>query len=207
MLICRLPGQIAQASEQFRQNDLVVISVDIAQAHNRDDARALIRQAIISVIAAAWDLTANEIHLHTEKGQAPYLVVGMTSERIVYLSIAHEAKYALATICSGNRVGIDVVNIADEFEWKDTALLFLGEAVLQYISAKPVNQQFRTFLQAWARHEAQLKCIGQGMQEWSEELEQQLSSVPCEVDYVSCDFTYIVALARLQSDKHNPAIQ
>jgi 4'-phosphopantetheinyl transferase len=207
MLIFRLPDQMSLASEQLRQNDLVVIGIDIERGLQRADARLQIRQALIKVIAAAWGLTENEIHLHAEKGQVPYAVVGgKTLERTVHLSIAHEDQYALAAICVANSIGLDVVKISDIFEWKDTAVLYLGESIAQDISTKPADQQFDIFLRAWASHEARLKCLGLGLQEWSEELEQQLQSICCEVGYVSWDCAYISALARLQSDKHNPAI-
>lgn len=207
MLICHLPDQFEFASEQLRQNDLLVIGVDIEQGSNRDDARLQIRQALIDVVAAAWGATQSEIHLQSEQGQAPRVVISNgISERIVHLSIAHEEGYALAAICCHHPVGLDVVKISDAFAWKDTAMLYLGKARTQDIVAKPLDQQFQSFLRAWACYEARLKCLGMGLQEWSEELARQLPSIRCEVDYVSWAPTYIAALAMLQSDKHNPII-
>lgn len=85
-------------------------------------------------------------------------------------------------------------------------MLYLGKARTQDIAAKSLDQQFQSDLCTWACYEARLKCLGMGLQEWSEELAQQLSSIRCEIDYVSWAPTYIAALAMLQSDKHNPII-
>lgn len=208
MLIYHLPDQRALASEQFRQHDLVVICLGIEPVSHRDFARLQIRQSLIEVIAAALGVAKSEVHLQSQQGQAPSAVIGQsTSQECLYLSIAHEEGYALAAICRHYPVGIDVVKISDAFAWKDTAMLYLGKATTQEIAAKPPAQQFQHFLWAWACHEARLKCLGTGLQEWREELAQQLSSIHCEVDYVSWTSSYIVALARQQSDKHNPIIQ
>jgi 4'-phosphopantetheinyl transferase len=208
MLICRLPTQLELAYEQLRRNDLCVICVDVAQGSTRDDARVQIRQALIKVIAAARNLNERDVHLHTEKGHAPHAVIGVGAQcRNYYLSITHEDTYAMAAISSASQVGIDIVKMTSLFDWKHTANLYLGEAAAREIESSRIDQQFKFFLQAWASHEARLKCLGLALQEWSEELEQRLSSTRCEVSYVSWDPTYIAAVARLQSDKHNPAIQ
>ncbi|MFA9274575.1 MAG: 4'-phosphopantetheinyl transferase superfamily protein [Candidatus Aquirickettsiella gammari] len=208
MLICRLPDQLELACEQLRKNDLCVICVDVAQSNTREEARLKIRQALSKVFAMAWNINDESIRLHTEKGQAPYAVIGGGAQRRnYYLSIAHEGKYAIAAISGVGPVGVDLVKVVSPFEWKDTAILYLGKNFLQDIAIKPIEQQFATFLQAWASYEARLKCLGLGLQEWSEKLEQQLQLVHSEVAYVSWDAAYITAVARLQSDKHNPAIQ
>lgn len=215
MLIYRLPDQLVLACEQLQQNDLTVISVDIEQSSaqssthssTRDDARLKIRQAVTTVFATALNITEDNIRIHAEKGQAPHVEIGVGDpHRHYYLSIAHEDKYAMAVIGGASRVGLDLVKIASPFEWRDTANLYLGKSISQTILAKPSEQQFDNFLQAWASHEACLKCLGLGLQEWSEKLEQQLHTVRFEVGYVSWDATYIAAFAKLQSDKHNPAI-
>ncbi|MBC3875396.1 4'-phosphopantetheinyl transferase superfamily protein [Undibacterium flavidum] len=210
MLIYRLPDQLALACEQLQQNGLTVISVDIAQNSARDDARLQIRQAVSAVFATALNINKDNIRIHAEKGQAPYAEIGVGDQRRYYsLSIAHEDKYAMAAIggiLGASRIGLDLVKVASPFEWIDTANLYLGNVTSKSILAKPSEQQFDHFLQAWASHEARLKCLGLGLQEWSEKLEQRLYSVRSEVGYVSWDTTYIAALARLQSDKHNPAI-
>lgn len=208
MLICHLPEQLTLACEQLRQNDVTVIGVDIKLGCTRDHARIQIRQFVTEMIAVALNLTERNIYINSEKGMAPYVMISEgAQQRIVHLSISYEDQFVWAVICSINRVGIDVVKITEAFEWKDTAILYLGKATTQDISVKPAEQQFEFFLKAWASHEARLKCLGLALQEWSEELEQQLSSVRCELGYVSWDPTYIAAVARLQSDKHNPAIQ
>lgn len=208
MLICRLPTQLELACEQLRQNDQCLICVDVAQDSMREEARVQIRQALIKVIAAARNLNERDVHLHTEKGHAPHAVTGVGVQCCnYYLSITHEDKYAMAAISSAGQIGIDIVKITSLFDWKHTANLYLGEAAAREIESSSIDQQFQVFLQAWAIHEARLKCLGLSLPEWSEELEQQLSSTRCEVGYVSSDTTYIAAVAKLQSDKHNPAIQ
>jgi 4'-phosphopantetheinyl transferase len=198
MLICRLPEQLTLACEQLRQNDVTVIGVDIKLVCTRDHARSQIREVVTEVIAVALNLTERNLRINSEKGMAPYVMISDgAQQKIVHLSIAYEDQFAWAVISRINRVGLDVVKIAEAFEWKDTAILYLGNATTQDISIKPLDQQFEFFLKAWASHEARLKCLGLGLQEWSEELEQQLSSIRCEVGYVSWDPTYIAAVARL----------
>jgi 4'-phosphopantetheinyl transferase len=198
MLICHLPEQLTLACEQLRQNDVTVIGVDIKLGCTRDHARIQIRQFVTEVIAVALNLTERNIYINSEKGMAPYVMISDgAQQKIVHLSIAYEDQFAWAVISRINRVGLDVVKIAEAFEWNDTAILYLGNATTQGICVKPVDQQFEFFLKAWASHEARLKCLGLGLQEWSERIEQQLSSIRCEVGYVSWDLTYIAAVARL----------
>jgi 4'-phosphopantetheinyl transferase len=207
MLICRLPDQLMQACQQLQQNGLSVICVDIAQGSTRDDARLQIRQAVIKTFTSALNITADNIRFHKEKGQAPHAVIGVGAQRRnYYLSIAYEDKYAIAAISGVSPVGVDLVKVVSPFDWRDTAILYFGKRNSQDIATKPIEQQFCTFLQAWASHEARLKCLGLGLQEWNKKLEMQLQIVHSEVGYVSWDTAYITAVARLQSDKHNPAI-
>jgi len=101
-------------------------------------------------------------------------------------SFSHEAEASLLAWCpsgeagASGAIGVDLLDLdslaqASPHELADTAALYLGPECAADLSAQPSQAHLR-FAQAWTRHEARLKCLGLGLEEWQPALAQRLGS-------------------------------
>ena len=97
-------------------------------------------------------------------------------------SISHESSHSLLAWCEEGCIGIDIVSalrLADSAPpvLAATAALYLGpDAAAVISSAADASQARSLFADAWARHEASLKCLGLALDEWSPALQAQLAT-------------------------------
>ena len=97
-------------------------------------------------------------------------------------SISHESSHSMLAWCEQGCIGIDIVDthrLADSApqELAATAALYLGPDVAAVVSSTAdASQARRFFADAWARHEASLKCLGLALDEWSPALQAQLAT-------------------------------
>ena len=79
------------------------------------------------------------------------------------VSVTHEREVSLVAWCERGCIGIDIVDAERSLaaDAADVATLYLGAEV-----AAGVGRDRLRFAQAWARHEARLKCLGLELDEW-----------------------------------------
>lgn len=124
-----------------------VLAADAADADGRSAARQRVRE-VLAHHAGAGAL----VHLRTSSRQAP--APGP-------VTVSHGEGVSLLAWCAEGCLGIDLVDLAPlavmpREERRALASLYLGEALDEVIP----------LAHAWARHEARLKCLGLGLQEW-----------------------------------------
>jgi 4'-phosphopantetheinyl transferase len=96
-------------------------------------------------------------------------------------NMSHSGELALYAFSRAGAVGVDVELARRPVDEVAIAARMLGEGVAQRLRALDPATRQREFLRAWARHEAELKCLGVGIGEagaapagqrpWVEELE------------------------------------
>ena len=96
-------------------------------------------------------------------------------------NMSHSGELALYAFSDAGAVGVDVELARRPVDEVAIAARMLGEDVAQRLQALDPATRQREFLRAWARHEAELKCLGVGIGEagaersghrpWVEELE------------------------------------
>ena len=97
-------------------------------------------------------------------------------------SISHEQTHSMLAWCNTGCIGIDTVDVPalasiGMRELGDMARLYLGPNSLPWADAVGEEPQLRRrFADAWARHEAQLKCLGLALDEWSPMLQARLAA-------------------------------
>ena len=145
-----------------------VVSVQTEGGTRRDRPRAQVRQAITQVLSELLQVPASAISVQSAPGQAPRIVVraSASDERHIGCSFSHEAGLSLAAINLHGAVGVDIMRLADVADWQAVARDYLGPQVSAALLARPAADRPRAFAQAWAVHEARLKCLGQQLTEW-----------------------------------------
>lgn len=150
----------------------VAISIATPYTENRTLARQSIRAALAELLAAYWQMPAHRIVFSSGIGEA-LTVRSPTST--VGLSISHAPGCSIAAVHLHGPVGVDVARIDAAAQggahglpdWDRLAQDYLGPVTHQQLVHTAPAERARAFAQAWCRLEASLKCLGQGLTEWT----------------------------------------
>lgn len=78
-------------------------------------------------------------------------------------NLSHSGQIALFAFCADADVGVDVEVARRERDVAALAARVFGAEQALRLQALPEAQREQEFLRMWARHEAQLKCLGSGL--------------------------------------------
>jgi 4'-phosphopantetheinyl transferase len=78
-------------------------------------------------------------------------------------NMSHSEQLALYAFSAAGAVGVDVEVARHSIDELAVASRMLGAAEAQRLEALDPDARRREFLRAWARHEAELKCLGVGI--------------------------------------------
>ena len=112
---------------------------------------------------------------------APVLAAARAAAGASCASISHEHSHSLLAWCAQGSIGIDSVSLLRLADMSlpalvATATLYLGPKAAAVIGLSMSTVQARSrFADAWARHEASLKCLGLALDEWSPAVQAQLA--------------------------------
>ena len=162
----------------------VVISVATPNTENRTRARWAIRSALQELLATFWQRPVASIGFTTATGQSIALHSPAVS---VGLSISHAPGCSVAAVHLRRAVGIDVMQVAAALDanqqpipdWDAVARDYLGPVVHALLLRIAPAERAQALAQAWCQMEAQLKCQGRGLEEWS--ISQGPASSQCAV--------------------------
>lgn len=129
----------------------------------RPEARAAARLAARQALAAQLGQVLDAVQLHAPPGQPPQ-VLGRPD---IGLSFSHESGISVVAVNLDGPVGVDVLGAEPPPDWAAVARDYLGPQAATEPAA---------FAPAWAALEAQLKCCGQALTEWSPERESLLAA-------------------------------
>ena len=140
-------------------------------------ARAQARDALHALLVSEGLIAPDAPPLSNVRGERPQ-VPGWPH---LGLSISHERAISLLAFCASGAVGVDVAAVdaaADAGELQRTAGVFLEPKAAAALSHQAHEATFFiAFTEAWAAHEAGLKCIGQPLVEWSPAQSARLAGV------------------------------
>lgn len=152
-------------------------------SRDREQARLQARAALRSCLALELGCPEDALHISNQRNQAPQL--WLHGERLSqpYCSISHAPGLALLAWHGAGAVGVDIQAVDSEASRQEltaVAQLFLSPDVAQSLTGIAQDALFfKAFANAWAAHEARLKCVGLGMVEWSAALDAQLKGLHC----------------------------
>lgn len=163
-----------------------MFAIDTPPTPIRDQARQRVRRILQEILG---DET-----LIDKPGQAIRLA---RPDNQIGISVSHETGLSLLAIHFAGPVGIDLLKIPDDPDWAaqipSLARDYLGPVLVRQISDQPLLQQMTGFAQAWAAHEARLKCQGLALTEWSSSLEASLAGI--RVQPLALPAGYVGAIA------------
>ena len=187
--VLRWPASFDAAQERL------IVAVDTPDTPIRETARQQVRDVLREILG--------DVELISRPGQ-PIRVAGQV--KTPGISVSHEAGLSLVAVHFGGPVGIDLLRMPEYPDWRAELLTlavdYLGPIIARQIAALPPIEQLACFASAWTRHEARLKCLGLGLEEWSDLLENRLA--PCRVQTLILPSGYIGAVATLTAAE-NPA--
>ncbi len=204
------PMQRDAAIEELTHQRLVVLCIDttladgkvFAHAAVRQDVRVKIRQALSELLGRVFACPAQQIDLTHVPGQAPGKSLSMIfPDHQIALSISHEQGLSIAAVSLGKNhaIGIDLVRIDQQMEWRSVAELYLGSQASAEISAYPAPEQAMHFARLWSGLEAKLKSHERALTEWSPQLAQDLAD--CQTMQLDLPSAYAGTLALRASAK------
>ena len=171
-----------------KRPNLLIVAVDTPDTPIRDRARLQVRQAL-------RDLLGDE-EILSLPGQAIRLA---RQGRSTGISVSHEAGLSLLAVNFAGPVGIDLMRPPESADWFEQipALAgdYLGPQIVQKLAGLPAKAQIQHFAEIWTQHEACLKCLGLGLEEWQPALAQRLSA--CRVEPLVLPGAYVGAVACL----------
>ncbi|WMW82361.1 hypothetical protein RF679_08815 [Undibacterium cyanobacteriorum] len=163
------------------------------ERRSRQQMRQQVRQSLIELIASAYALQKDEVHLVQELGTPPRLDANGISH---FVSFSHAADLSCIAISRHRPLGLDLVHV-DEIKGAqdclDVAAIYLSPQVFQALpTVGPADLPSR-FIAVWAEHEAVLKCLGLPLQEWSQKLALATQGVESMSRWV--DPSHVLAIA------------
>lgn len=173
-----------------KAQDLLIVAVNTPKTAIRDAARQRVRAVLRDILG--------DVDLISVPGQPIRLA---RPDSPLGISASHESGLSLLAIHFSGPVGIDLLRVPDGPDWPAQipalAMDYLGPQTARRIAELPLSAQMAQFAQSWAEHEARLKCLGSGLEEWSAALEKKLS--PCQVQPLALPAGYAGAVAILKS--------
>lgn len=149
-----------------------VISVVTPNTTMRAPGRRLIRSALREVLGTHLGHSPEMVQLSSGAIHAPKLTLPGHG---IGLSVSHEAGLTLAAIHRHGAIGIDIMRVQALPDWESVAISYLGRHAHQRISVMPPLQRPFAFAREWTRVEACLKCLGVGLVEWNNLLENRMN--------------------------------
>lgn len=169
-----------------------VIGITWPEPTNRPAARAGIRMALRETIAALLGQPVCAITLRSVAGQP---LVLDSPDHHIGLSVSHEQGISLAALHLHGAIGLDVVRVDQAAlpDWEQVAQDYLGPASHDWLVRQAPTHRAAAFAQEWTRLEANLKCRGLALTEWTPALAQALAS--CHVQTLDLPAPWCGALA------------
>jgi len=174
LLVPQWPGSGPLAPAE---DGLLVFSLDTPCTRNRDRARQLVRNALREMLAPLLGCTPAAVPLIAESGE-PLRLAGL--ESAIGLSVSHETGLSLVAIHLNGAVGVDLLQVA-EMSMNGNEVLrlatdYLGTGVASRLASLPEETRRQAFAKAWVGLEAGLKCLGEGLREYSPERQVLLAN-------------------------------
>jgi 4'-phosphopantetheinyl transferase len=80
----------------------------------------------------------------------------------VQFNVAHSAGFAVYGVC-GEELGVDVESVKPSTDWRKISERFFSAREVKELQRLDPTQQLRGFFSCWARKEAYIKAIGEGI--------------------------------------------
>lgn len=197
-------AQRQAALAHFAATGVVVLQCATDLAENRANVRSQVREAACEFLAERYQIPTQNVKIVSAAGTQPTCRIQFPdlTPKVLFMSISHEKGLSLVGLSEEVPVGVDVLVVGEDFDFEEqqaVAQLYFGAAVAADLAhararrliqhdlnlprkqclkqpLKQIDTYAEQFALRWARLEAQLKCHGLGICEFSEQREQALSN-------------------------------
>jgi len=155
------------ALQDLQNTGRTVVYLPHEEGTDRTSARQAVRQVLMALLGQHLGCSPGEIQLQTVAGQPPRVTA---QGRRVYASFSHEAQASVIGVHVHGPIGVDILAPRTEPGWEQECLYlardYLPPTVATQLQALHGEHRCHAFEDAWARHEASLKCVGLALDEW-----------------------------------------
>lgn len=189
-------AQRQAALAHFAATGVVVLRCASDWAESRANVRSQVREAACEFLAERYQIPTQNVKIVSAAGMQPTCRIQLPAmaPKTLFMSICHEKGLSLVGFSEKAPIGLDVLVSGEDFDFEEqqaVARLYFGAKVaadlanararrlMQHDSKQlrnPLDTYAEEFAFCWARLEAQLKCHGLGICEFSEQREQALSN-------------------------------
>jgi 4'-phosphopantetheinyl transferase len=131
------------------------------------------RATLRKILGGYLEIAPEEVSLSARKYGKPYLA---TNDNAPRFNVSHSNGIGVIAVSMGREVGVDIEFVSNDPEILSIAPSVLPAAEVERIRSLPPDLQAATFFAAWARKEAVLKAMGDGLSS-SEELQRAVTSI------------------------------
>ncbi|PQV54088.1 4'-phosphopantetheinyl transferase superfamily protein [Paraburkholderia sp. BL21I4N1] len=128
--------------------------------HHEDTIRfASVRAVLRELLARCLGMAAHTVRFVQDEKGRPHLA---DSSRFDF-NVSHAGAHGLIAMSPVRRVGVDIEQHRDGFDWRSIAALTLEPTEVAWLERRDVTQQSAAFYDAWVAKEAFVKTTGAGI--------------------------------------------
>ncbi|ACD21503.1 4'-phosphopantetheinyl transferase family protein [Paraburkholderia phytofirmans] len=118
-----------------------------------------VRAALREELARRLDIAAHAMRFAPDANHRPHLA---DSDRFDF-NVSHAGAHGLIAMSAVRRVGVDIEQCSDKFDWRSIAALTLDQEETAWIERLDAAQRSAAFYDAWVAKEALVKTTGVGI--------------------------------------------
>ncbi|MFM0393124.1 4'-phosphopantetheinyl transferase family protein [Paraburkholderia phytofirmans] len=120
---------------------------------------ASVRAALREELARRLDIAAHAVRFSLDANHRPHIA---DSDRFDF-NVSHAGAHGLIAMSAVRRVGVDIEQCSDKFDWRSIAALTLDKEETAWIGRLDAGQRSAAFYDAWVAKEALVKTTGVGI--------------------------------------------
>jgi 4'-phosphopantetheinyl transferase len=120
---------------------------------------ATVRLALREQLARRLGIEAHAVRFNLDANRRPHLADCVTLD----FNVSHGGAHGLIAMSPCRRVGVDIEQCSDKFDWRSIASLTLDASEAAWLEQLDLPQQFAAFYDAWVAKEALVKTTGVGI--------------------------------------------
>ncbi|WP_073428754.1 4'-phosphopantetheinyl transferase family protein [Paraburkholderia terricola] len=120
---------------------------------------ASVRVALREQLAPRLGIAANAVRFTPDANRRPRLADSNAYD----FNVSHAGAHGLIAMSAVRRVGVDIEQRSDEFDWRSIASLTLAPDEAAWIERLDMSQQIDAFYDGWVAKEALVKTTGVGI--------------------------------------------
>jgi 4'-phosphopantetheinyl transferase len=120
---------------------------------------ASVRVALREQLARYLGIAAHAVRFTLDANRRPHLADSDAYD----FNVSHAGTHGLIAMSPRRRVGVDIEQYSDKFDWRSIVALTLDASEAAWIERLDVTQQVSAFYDAWVAKEALVKTTGVGI--------------------------------------------